>query len=92
MNRLISDISNYTRTKSEIDRLNNEKVDIKKLLIDIINNYSENKKNINFKTDFPYGEYTTFLNYEKIAQVISILFDNAISFSTKRSVVALWLN
>ena len=85
MNRLINDISNYTRTKAEVDNLDNQKVDITKLLEDMLDNYKENKKNIVFETNFFNGNNHIFANYEKIAQVISIIFDNSISFSPNDS-------
>ena len=85
MNRLITDISNYTRTKVEIDKLVNEDVNIINLISDMINNYSENNKSIYFKSSFSNNNYFIIANYEKIAQVISIIFDNAISFSPENS-------
>ena len=89
MNRLINDISNYTRTKAEIDNLDSQKVDIIKLLRDMLDDYKENKKNIIFKTRFYSDSNHIFANYEKIEQVISIVFDNAISFSPNSSSILL---
>ena len=89
MNRLINDISNYTRTKAELDNLDSQKVDIIKLLRDMLDDYKENKKNIAFESEFFSGNHHIFANYEKIAQVISIIFDNAISFSPNDSSIFL---
>ena len=89
MNKLINDISNYTRTKAEVDNLDIQKIDIIKLLRNMLSDYRENKKNIVFKTNFLDNNNFIFANYEKIAQVISIIFDNAISFSPNNSSIFL---
>ena len=84
MNRLITDISNYTRTKAEIEINSSNKRDINiiDLLNEIIKDYSMNSNNIKFITDFVQEDrYIIFSNYEKIAQIITIILDNAASFS-----------
>tara|TARA_Y100000590_G_scaffold152165_1_gene174751 strand:+ start:2794 stop:4491 length:1698 start_codon:yes stop_codon:yes gene_type:complete len=91
MNRLITDILNYTKSKVEADKLDKENIKIINLIRDMINNYSQNNKNINFKSKFSNNNnYLINANYEKIAQVISIIFDNAISFSPKNSSIFIY--
>lgn len=85
MNKLITDFSNYTKTKAEIERFENENVQINDLLDEIVNLYQKNKKNINFLTDFIDKKCITVGNYEKLVQVLTNLFDNAISFSPNNS-------
>ena len=91
MNRLITDILNYTKSKVEADKLDKENIKIINLIRDMIDNYSQNKKNINFKSKFSNNNnYLINANYEKIAQVISIIFDNAISFSPENSSIFIY--
>lgn len=89
MNRLITDISNHTRTKAEIEmnRADNTEINIVELLKDMIKNYSINKKNIIFEFKCLEENLIIFSNYEKIAQVVAVLFDNAISFSPNKSFI-----
>ena len=91
MNKLITDISNYTRRKVEMEKLISYEIDIKKLLNDIIISFKENKKNIKIKTKFIEGNYITFGNYEKLAQVFINIIDNAISFTpNKKSILVMF--
>ena len=81
MDKLITDIANYTKTKAEIEKLEKQRVNTTSLLKDIAEVYKNNKKNIKINLDLPEKQYVTFANYEKLAQVISIIIDNAISFT-----------
>ena len=83
MIKLISDISNYTRQKVEMDKLPNEEIDIKKLLSDIIFDYKDRKKSIKLLLEMENNSYVTNGNYENLARAFTSLIDNAISFSPK---------
>ena len=87
MNKLITDISNYTKTKVELDKLKNYDVNINKILEDIVESYDSNNKIKSFKTKITKEIYYVFANTEKLARVICNVIDNAISFSPKNSTI-----
>ena len=90
INRLITDISNYTRNKADLEKkIDKKEINVKELLNDLIENYGylskvKNKK-INFEANFTIDSILIVSVYEKITQVICAILDNAISFSPENS-------
>ena len=90
INRLITDISNYTRNKADLEKkIDKKEINVKELLNDLIENYGylskvKNKK-INFEANFTIDNILIVSDYEKITQVICAILDNAISFSPENS-------
>ncbi len=88
MNRLISDIANYTKIKAEIETENFEYIKIPELLKNIVEQYDDNKKNIQIKIDNTEIEndeniIPVLANRNKLSQVFYNLIDNSISILDK---------
>ena len=88
MNRLISDIANYTKIKAEIETENFEYIKIPELLKNIVEQYDDNKKNIQIKIDNTEIEndeniISVLANRNKLSQVFYNLIDNSISILDK---------
>ncbi len=85
MNRLISDISNYTRTQAEIEEESFSKFDLVELIEELKNSFIINSKNINI--DFKFLEKKVYINAnrEKLAQVFINIVNNSFSFSPANS-------
>ena len=88
MNRLISDISNYTQIKAEIETESFEYINIFSFLKDLVQNYYENKKNIkieikNIENEMSKKEIYVLANKGKLSQVFYNLIDNSISILKK---------
>ena len=84
MNKLISDISNFTKIKAEIETESFEYINIYDFLINVLKNYNENKKNIkitikNIKDQESKEKIFVLANKEKLSQVFYNLIDNSIS-------------
>ena len=73
INRLITDISNYTRNKADLEKkIDKKEINVKELLNDLIENYGylskvKNKK-INFEANFTIDKILIISDYEKIPQ------------------------
>ena len=80
MNRLISDISNYTRTQAEIEEESFSKFDLVELIEELKNSFMINSKNINI--DFKSLKKPVYINAnrEKLAQVFINIVNNSFSF------------
>ena len=89
MNRLISDISNFTRIKAEIEIENFEYLDIKKFLDEVKEHYHNNKKNINIIINPSENLYFVLVNKKKLFQVFFNLIDNSLSLAPNRSKILL---
>jgi len=88
MNRLISDIANYTKIKAEIETENFEYIKISDLLKDIVEQYNGNKKNIkieieDIKIKSDKNIKSVLANRNKLSQVFYNLIDNSISILDK---------
>tara|TARA_B100000686_G_scaffold339778_1_gene414410 strand:+ start:134 stop:1828 length:1695 start_codon:yes stop_codon:yes gene_type:complete len=87
MNRLISDISNYTKIKAEIEIENFEYIQIDQFIESIVEEYLDNNKNIKIEIenniDIKIDDFdkiiTVLVNKNKFAQVFYNLIDNSIS-------------
>ncbi|MBI28537.1 MAG: hypothetical protein CMI95_01420 [Pelagibacteraceae bacterium] len=89
MDRLITDISNYAKTKAEVDKHQNHDINIISLLNGITETYKNNNKNISLQINDLKGHYVMFGNSTKIAQVICSVLDNSISFTPKNKSIIL---
>jgi len=92
MNRLISDISNFSRTMSEIEIEKFKIVDLNKFLLNFRNNYLGNSKNINLILKQEKYELNVLLNEDKLLQVILNLIENSISISKNNSSILITTN
>ena len=99
MNKLISDISNYTKTKAELEIENFEYVRIIDLIYNIAEEYLENRKNIkieienNLKIKSENSEKLIIVlaNKNKLSQVFYNLIDNSISILEKNKKILISL-
>ncbi len=87
INLLISDISNYTKIKSEIESENFEYIKIGEIIKDITEQYSDNKKNIKIELENIENTKTVLVNKNKLSQVFYNLIDNSISILDKNKKV-----
>ena len=88
MNRLITDISNFTKIKAEIETESFDYINIHNFLIEVCGNYYENKKNIkieiqNIENIISKKTMYVLANKDKLSQVFYNLIDNSISILQK---------
>ncbi len=81
MNRLISDISNFSRVMSEIENEKFKIIDVNKFFLDFKKNYLGNPKNIKIKLNLQKNILQTLVNEDKFLQVILNLIQNSVSVS-----------
>ena len=79
MNKLISDISNFSRIMSEIETENFEIIDINNFFKKFKKNYLGNAKNIQLSFDLDTDKSEVLINQDKFLQVILNLIDNSVS-------------
>ena len=79
MNRLISDISYFTKIKSEIESENFEYLDLNRLIKNICKEYHENKKKIKILIEEKAFQLSILANKNKLSQVFYNLIDNSMS-------------
>ena len=89
MNRLISDISNFSRTISEIEIEDFKQVDLNNFIENFKNNYLENYKNINLHLILNNKNLNLLINEDKFFQVILNIIDNSISMAENNSIILL---
>ena len=92
MNRLISDISNFSRTISEIEKENFKLIDLNVFLNHLQINYLGNKKNIKLILQKENKNLKVLLNEDKFFQVILNLIDNSVSISPVNSFILITTN
>ena len=81
MNRLISDISNFSRTMTEIENETFKLLNLNKFFEDLKKNYLSNSKNINLIIKTYNDDLKVLLNQDKLLQVILNLIENSISMA-----------
>ena len=79
MNRLISDITNFSRILSEIETEKFQLIEINNFFKIFKKNYMGNSKNINLLLDLDHGKLNVLINKDKFLQVLLNLIDNSIS-------------
>ncbi len=85
MNRLISDISNFSKTISEIESERFELVDLNHFLNKLKNNYLGNSKNVDIIIKSEDSNFSVLLNEDKLLQVMINLIENSLSLVSHRS-------
>ncbi len=87
MNRLISDISNFSKTISEIESEKFEIVNLNVFLKKLKNNYLINSKNIQIIIDINESNLLVLLNEDKLSQVMLNLIDNSVSLAKNNTFI-----
>lgn len=85
MNRLISDISNFSRTMSEIENEDFKIIDLNKFLRDFKTNYLGNSKNIKLQLSLKNENLNILVNEDKFLQVLLNIIENSVSISESNS-------
>ena len=92
MNRLISDISHFSKTIAEIEIENFEQTNVNKFLKENFSEKSTNKKNIKILLQTDNNKNLVLLNKDKFLQVILNLIDNSISIAKNNSNILITSN
>ena len=92
MNKLISDISHFSKTIAEIEIENFELVNINSFLKECFGEYLTNKKNIKISVQTDRNTNSVLLNKDKLLQVILNLIDNSISIAKNNSNILITSN
>ncbi|MDA9742576.1 HAMP domain-containing histidine kinase [Pelagibacteraceae bacterium] len=92
MNRLISDISHFSKTIAEIEIENFELTNVNKFLKENFSEKSTNKKNIKILLQSDNNKNLVLLNKDKFLQVILNLIDNSISIAKNNSNILITSN
>ncbi len=92
MNKLISDISHFSKTIAEIEIENFELINVNKFLEENFGEYSINKKNIKIFTQTDNNKNLVLLNKDKFLQVMLNLIDNSISIAQNSSNILITSN
>jgi len=85
MNKLISDISYFSKTIAEIEIENFELIDVSKFLKENFSEHTTNKKNIKILLQTDKNKNLALLNKDKFLQVLLNLIDNSISIAENNS-------
>ena len=85
MNRLISDISNFSRTMSEKEIEAFKILNLNKFFLDLEKNYIGNSKNITLLVNTDKNNLDVLLNEDKLLQVILNLIENSVSVSKNKA-------
>jgi len=92
MNQLITDISNFTRLKAEIELEKNQYINLNNFLDDIPQIFTNNIKEIKIIFKKHKEDLEILGSKNKLVQVFVNLIENSISFSPKRSKILIELN
>ena len=92
MNKLISDISHFSKTIAEIEIENFELTNVNKFLKENFSEKSTNKKNIKILLQTDNNKNLVLLNKDKFLQVILNLIDNSISIAKNNSNILITSN
>ena len=87
---MVTDISNASRLDAELSRENMKNIDIKTIIKNIINFYNKNNKLILFKFEKNI-KYRILGNQQRLSQVFTNIFDNALSFNKKNKKIEIYL-
>ena len=92
MNRLISDISNFSRTIAEIEMEKFKIVNLNLFLDNLKHNYLPNYKGINIIIEKNNNELKVLLNEDKLLQVFLNLIENSVSVAKNGSNILIRTN
>ncbi|MDC3075209.1 HAMP domain-containing histidine kinase [Pelagibacteraceae bacterium] len=92
MNKLISDISHFSKTIAEIEIENFEQTNVNKFLNENFGEKSTNKKNIKILLQTDNNKNLVLLNKDKFLQVILNLIDNSVSIAENNSNILITSN
>ena len=92
MNRLISDISKFSKTLTEIETENFKTIDLNNFLQNFNKNYLGNPKNIKLILETNNNKIPVLLNEDKLLQVILNLIENSVSVSNHNSKILIKMN
>ncbi len=92
MNKLISDISHFSKTIAEIEIENFELTNVNEFLKEYFGEQSTNKKNIKILLQTDNNKNLVLLNKDKFLQVILNLIDNSISIAKNNSNILITSN
>ena len=92
MNQLITDISNFTRLKAEIELGKNEYIKLNNFFDEIPEIFTNNNKEVKLIFIKHEENFEVLANKNKLTQVFINLIDNSISFSPKRSKILIQLD
>ena len=92
MNQLITDISNFTRLKAEIELEKNENIKLNNFFDEIPKIFTNNNKKLKLIFIKHEENFEVLANKNKLTQVFINLIDNSISFSPKRSKILIQLD
>ncbi len=81
MNRLISDISNFSRTMTEIEIEKFKIIDLNQFIVNLNHNYLGNSKNINLIIKVDKNNLNVLVNEDKLMQVLLNLIENSVSIA-----------
>ena len=92
MNQLITDISNFTRLKAEIELGKNEYIKLNNFFDEIPEIFTNNNKEVKLIFIKHEENFEVLANKNKLTQVFINLIDNSISLSPKRSKILIQLD
>ena len=92
MNQLITDISNFTRLKAEIELEKNQYIKLNNFLDEIPEIFTNNNKEIKLIFNKHKSDLEILANKNKLIQVFINLIENSISLSPKRSKILIELD
>ena len=92
MNQLITDISNFTRLKAEIELEKNEYIKLNDFLDQIPEIFTNNNKGVKLFLKKNKENYEILANKNKLIQVFTNLIDNSISLSSEGSKILIELD
>tara|TARA_Y100000768_G_scaffold92580_1_gene66876 strand:- start:747 stop:1466 length:720 start_codon:yes stop_codon:yes gene_type:complete len=92
MNHLITDISNFTRIKAEVELAKNEYINISDFMKEVSNYFSDNSKKIKIIVEEADKNFVILANKSKLLQVFINIIDNSISIANKNTKILLQIN
>ncbi len=92
MNQLITDISNFTRLKAEIELEKNEYIKLNNFFDEIPEIFTNNNKDVKLIFKKHTEDFEILANKNKLIQVFINLIDNSISLSPERSKILIQLD
>ena len=92
MNHLITDISNFTRIKAEVELAKNEFININDFIKEVSNYFSDNSKKIKIIVEEIDKNFVILANKSKLLQVFINIIDNSISIANKNTKILLQIN